>query len=96
MTQFGHVQAIVVAYAILVLIVKPYIRKGLPLSRPALFHQLLFVGDDRLHLFVQTELFLYMLAGYIMYLDRNSIRSEETDILLSGARLEHMRYNSLL
>lgn len=38
----------------------------------------------RRHLFVQVELFLWLLAGYLLYLNRDSIRSVQTDTLLSG------------
>jgi len=42
---------IVILYALVILLNKPYYRKG----------------DDRLHLFAQVELFMLLLAGYIFY-----------------------------
>lgn len=41
-------------------------------------------GDDRLHLFVQTELFLVVQAGYILYVGASDKLDEATDILLSS------------
>jgi len=50
-----------------ILIRQPYLRKG----------------DDRLHLFVQTELFLVVLCGWILWKLEVARLDEGTDILLS-------------
>jgi len=55
------------AYTIIILLGQPYLRKG----------------DDRLHLFVQIELLLVVLAGYILVTTEAVGLPEATDLLLS-------------
>jgi hypothetical protein len=55
-------------YTILILYFRPYVRKG----------------DDRLHLFVQIELFLVIQAGFILFTTAGTTLDYETDVLLSA------------
>jgi hypothetical protein len=54
-------------YTVVILLRRPYLRKG----------------DDRLHLFAQTEIYLVVLAGYILYSLEIVQLDETTDVLLS-------------
>jgi len=58
---------VAILYAILILLRKPYFRKG----------------DDRLHLFAQVELFLLMTAGYVFYKSNYASLSNSEDAVMS-------------
>jgi len=58
---------VAIAYILVILLRRPYLRKG----------------DDRLHLFAQTEIYLVVLAGYILYELNIVTLDTATDVLLS-------------
>jgi hypothetical protein len=62
---------VVTIYIIIILLGQPYLRKS----------------DDRLHLFVQIELFLVVLAGFILVSTAEAGLPENTDVLLSAVMI---------
>jgi len=65
--QLPTAMVIAVVYLNVLLLLRPYIRKG----------------DDRLHLLCQVELFLFVTAAYILNYERAVKFSKTTDVLLS-------------
>jgi hypothetical protein len=66
--QMPFGMAVIILYLMVILFRSPYIRKG----------------DDRLHLIVQVELFLFLQSAYTLYAHKDDLKDPATDALLSA------------